>query len=324
VGCIDEHGVDEHGVDEHGVDAHGVAMKVSYFARETGSNLVRNLTLSLASVLTIAMSLTLTGVSLNLKKGLDQVLAKWEGGVEYIVFMKPTATQQQVDAVGRTIKASPYVDGEKVRMQTKEENLKEFQRLTRDQPGLAATATVEKMPVTWRVVPKSKDVEVNKAAAEQFRTEPNVLSVTFAADSIRRFQRLMQVFLWIFTGAAIALVVSSAILITNTIRLAIFSRRREIEVMKLVGATNSFIRVPFMLEGLVQAVTGAGIAWGVSWLVNRRLARALFQKGTSLDQVTAFSLSAGEVRATGLVLLGIGIVLGAVGSGLAVSRFLDV
>jgi cell division transport system permease protein len=299
-------------------------MKVSYFARETGSNLVRNLTLSLASVLTIAMSLTLTGVSLNLKKGLDQVLAKWEGGVEYIVFMKPEATQPQIDAVERVITSSPFVDGPKVRQQSKEENFKEFQRLTRDQPALAALTPVEKMPVTFRVVPATKDVDLNRAAAQEFEKEQGVFRVTFAADSIRRFQRLMQVFLWIFTGAAIALVLSSAILITNTIRLAIFARRREIEVMKLVGATNWFIRVPFMLEGLVQAVAGAGIAWGASWLVNRRLARALFQEGARLDQVTAFSLSAGEVRATGLVLLLIGIVLGAVGSGLAVSRFLDV
>jgi cell division transport system permease protein len=299
-------------------------MRFGYFARETGANLVRNLTLTLASLLTIAMSLALTGVSMNLKKGLDQVVGKWEGGVEYIVFMDPKATEAQVEAVGRTIRQSPYVDGDRVRMQTKEENFEEFKRLTKDQPGLQSATSVDAMPVTWRVTPKTKDVDQNTVAASEFQEEPGVETVVFAADAIRQFQRLMQVFLWIFTGAAVALVLTSAILITNTIRLAIFARRREIEVMKLVGASNWFIRVPFMLEGLAQALSGAVLAWFVSWVVNRRLTQALVKPGATLDQVTAFSLSSGQVRATGLILLGLGALLGAIGSAVAVSRFLDV
>ena len=115
------------------------------------------------------------------------------------------------------------------------------------------------------------------------------------------------------------LLISSALLIANTIRLSIFSRRREIEVMKLVGATNWFVRGPFMIEGLLCGIGGSVLAV-ILLLVGRQFAlpKILPSLGTTSD-VKAISFSF-----TVLILLGAGLVLGAAGSGLTIRKFLKV
>ena len=123
----------------------------------------------------------------------------------------------------------------------------------------------------------------------------------------------------VFTLATFVLVVASVLLISNTIRLSIFSRRREIEVMKLVGATNWFVRGPFMLEGLICGVAGALLA--ILFLV--------LGKAVALPAILPHLSGDADVHAmafplVALVLLGAGLGLGAVGSGLTIRRFLRV
>ena len=124
----------------------------------------------------------------------------------------------------------------------------------------------------------------------------------------------------IFTIATAILLVAATMLIANTIRLAIFSRRREIEVMKLVGATNWFIRGPFMIEGLLVGVGGAVLAIFFLLLGKEIALPAILHNALSNDpdvHALAFPL-------TSLILLGVGLVLGALGSGLTLRRFLQV
>ena len=122
-----------------------------------------------------------------------------------------------------------------------------------------------------------------------------------------------------FAIATIVLLVSSALLIANTIRLSIFSRRREIEVMKLVGATNWFVRGPFMLEGLICGVVGSAIA----------VLLLLIGKAIVLERVTKhFDLSSGidawSFPTIALIMVLVGLTVGAVGSGITLRRFLQV
>jgi len=116
------------------------------------------------------------------------------------------------------------------------------------------------------------------------------------------------------------LLAAAAMLILNTIRMAIYARRREVAVMKLVGATNWFIRVPFMLEGLVQGLIGAAAAFGVVFIVRNFAQHAV--RHVQLFQ--NFAVNRSEVIGTGFFLIIVGMVVGAVGSAVAVSRFLDV
>jgi cell division transport system permease protein len=112
-------------------------------------------------------------------------------------------------------------------------------------------------------------------------------------------------------------------LILNAIRMAMFARRREIEVMKLVGATNWFIRVPFMLEGIVQGVVGAFVALGAVWALDSAMDRAA-QNADYQAIMGGFVASSSEFTVTAVIVVVLGIVIGAAGSGWALSRFLKV
>ena len=117
--------------------------------------------------------------------------------------------------------------------------------------------TPDILPGLWRVVPSNTDPNVIEAIGDQFERKAGVMSVVFAKDtveSVMKVTRLMQIGI---LGAAVVLLVAAGLLIVNTIRTAMLRRRREIEVMKLVGASNWFSPVPFMLEGLVQGLLGA-------------------------------------------------------------------
>jgi cell division transport system permease protein len=303
-----------------------MALKLSYAVRETGSNLRRNLTLTVASVLTVAVSLTLSGASLNLRQGVQNATVRWKDGVQLIVFMEPDASEDQIVAVGNALTANPEVDATKLRRVRKPEAYVEIKKIFENSPEIIESfGGVDGAPESWRVVPRDVDADVIRSVGAQFLKFSGVSSVTNRGDAVERFKRFTDYLVNVFVGAAIALLASAALLIVNTIRLAMFARRREVEVMKLVGATNWFIRVPFMLEGLVQGLVGALIAWGASWGLNRQLAISLRQtNGRGEDLLQALSVSSSEVRANGLLLVAIGVVLGAVGSGVAVSRFLDV
>ena len=115
----------------------------------------------------------------------------------------------------------------------------------------------------------------------------------------------------------------SILLIYNTIRTAMFARRREIEVMKLVGATNWFIRVPFILEGMIQSILGGLLAIGLLLGLNVFLFGALADNDF-FELFKEFDFSAGTVIGTSIPLVLAGVVIGALGSGFAVGRFLDV
>jgi cell division transport system permease protein len=123
----------------------------------------------------------------------------------------------------------------------------------------------------------------------------------------------------VFLVAVVILLAASTLLIANTIRLSIFSRRREIEVMKLVGATNWFVRGPFMLEGLFCGVAGAFSAVVLLMLGKDIVMPSVLGKLDAGSDVHALAFPL-----TALIILGMGIVLGALGSGLTIRRFLQV
>jgi cell division transport system permease protein len=297
--------------------------KVLYALRETAANLRRNLTLTIATFVTVAVALTLSGAALLMRNGVNDITARWRGGVEFIVMMKPDAPQDQIDAIGTDLKANPIVDANKLRFFDKAQSFEEAKVILADNPALIDALGVGGSPTQWKVVPTTADPDVIRGVADQFKAKPGVYDVVFPAKYLQRLKQLTGLLQGMILGAAITLLVVSALLILNTIRLAMFARRREIEVQKLVGATNWFIRVPFMLEGLVQGFVGALLAFGGVWGLNRLFSTRV-AKANEVDVLSAAVASAGEVRGLGILLLVIGVVIGTVGSGLAVSRFLDV
>jgi cell division transport system permease protein len=298
-----------------------MALRLDYFAQETVANLRRNFSLTIASLLTVAVSLALVGAALLLRQGVDNATTRWQGGIEFIVSLQPDVTADQADAVGRELKDNP--DVKDVKFVDKQQAYDEFKLLFRNSPELVDTVTPDILPASWRVVPSNTDPNVIEAIGRQFEKKAGVMSVVFAKDtveSVMKVTRLMQIGI---LGAAVVLLIAACLLIVNTIRTAMLSRRREIEVMKLVGASNWFIRVPFMLEGLVQGLLGAALAC-VAVRVLNSLVESRVTEGQSLAILQNFSVSTSEVNGTLLLLLLVGGLVGAIGSGVAVSSYLDV
>ena len=295
--------------------------RIAYAFRETGSNLRRNFTLTAASLITVVVSLTLVGVSLLIRQAVDNALVRWKGGVEFIVFMKPDATADQLAAVNRDLDENPQVKS--VRFVDKPEAYEEFKTLFPDSPELTESLQIEQMPPSYRVVPLTDDSTVVGALGTQFEGKPGVFAVEYskeALDWLRSISRFLGVGLIIAAGV---LLVAAVLLIWNTIRTAIFARRREVEVMKLVGATNWFIRVPFMLEGLVQGIVGAVAACVGVWSLNAFWKSRVID-GIEQEQLKALVVSASELQFVFIVVLVVGALAGAIGSAVAVTRYLQV
>jgi cell division transport system permease protein len=298
-----------------------MALKLDYAARETLTNLRRNLLLGTASMLTVAVSLSMVGVAFLLRYGVDNATARWQNGIEFEVFLTvdPPATPEQKARVERQLAESPDVDH--FQFVNREEQYRLFRIYFANQPEYLENVRAEDLPESYRVRPAVDDADVIRALGERFEREPGVRQVEFAyeqVDRALRTSRAMQVGMFVI---ATVLFLASSLLIFNTIRMAIFARRREIEVMKLVGATNWFIRVPFMIEGLFQGVVGAVAAFAAIYFLQRPLSDWIVE---NFDQFVGFVVLNSQVMSIGLTMVIVGSLIGAISAGVAVTRFLDV
>jgi len=298
-----------------------VAVNINYVARETGSNLWRNISLTIASMLTVAVSLSLFGGAQIIYYGIDNATARWKGGIEFIVFMNPTATQDQLDSVQHRLEGSPEVRN--VDFVDKAAAYEEFKKLFASQPELLDAVDQTAMPPSFKVAPVSSDADVISALGKDFETNPGVREVVFAFDTVRTMQQFSRIVRYVIIGVSLILMAAAALLILNTIRMAMFSRRREIEVMKLVGATNWFIRIPFMLEGLIQGVFGALVAVLCTWGL-KSLFDSVLSSHQDLRIFQGFGVTSWQLTKTWLRLFIFGCLVGGLGSGVAVTRYLDV
>ena len=295
-----------------------MALSVDYVVRETFTNLRRNMLMTFAAVLTVAVSLSLVGGALLLRQGVNNATIQWKGGVELSVFMQPDAPPNQSEAVESELSKLPevksftYVDQQAA--------YEEFSQMFANSPDMVESVSAKDLPPSYRVVPKQ--AEFVEVIGERFKKREGVRDVVYAKDTVDTLLRVSRILQWLVFGVAVVLMGSASLLILNTIRMAIFARRREVAVMKLVGATNWFIRVPFMLEGLVQGLVGAGLAFGVVFAMRTFIEQAVNRY--ELQLIDQLVVSTQEVVGTGLFLLFVGAAVGAVGSFIAVRRFLDV
>jgi cell division transport system permease protein len=293
-------------------------LRLRYALRETGSNLRRNLLLTTASILTVAVSLSLAGAAFLLRYGVDNATARWQEGIEFEVFLDTDSTAQQSEHIADELNGEEQI--ERIEFVSQDEQYELFKVLFADRPEYVEHVSAEDLPPSYRVEPKDVDADAIRRLGDRFEEQPGVREVAFAEETVRDLLRVSSVTQSVIFGVAAVLSLAAALLIFNTIRMAIFARRREIEVMKLVGATNWFIRIPFMLEGLVQGLVGAGVAFGTVYFL-----RGAAEDGVrQIDLFKGFVVLGSQVATTGVFTVLLGAVIGAVGAGVAVTRFLDV
>src|SRR3954469_9578060 len=291
--------------------------RLGYFARETVVSLRRNLLMTLAGIITVAVSFCVLGGALLLSRLVDHGTQKWKDGVELEIFLRVNATEGQTNALNRAL--SQDKDVRSVKFITKQEAYETFKKLFSDQPDLVETTDAEALPTSFRVA-RTK-AELTKTVAERYEAQPGVDEVKTAAKAVKK---LLSATNWIRTAFIVIfmlLLAASLFLIVNTIRLATFARRREIEVMKLVGASNWFVRIPFMLEGLVQGVIGAAFAFGAVYGLKEVISNAIARNS---DFSKGFYVANSDAYTIGLIVIVLGAGIGVIGSIVGLRRFLEV
>jgi len=278
-----------------------------YAFKETFSNLWRNRMMTIAAILTVAVSLSLVGSALLLKQSAAQASAQWQQGTRVTVWMQPTASEGEVTSIQGQLSNLPIVKN--CVFYTQQQDYQEaVQLLPRSE---SQVLTVADMPSSFRCVPVvPSDAFVVEST---FNNEPGVYKVTAPEQQIRQMNKAIRVLQIVFLALAAVLLLSATVLILNTIRMAIFARRREVSVMKLVGATNWFIRVPYITEGFIQGLLGSLVAVG-----------AVTALHVWYPLHNEFQLNTNALLGTNAVVLVVGVLIGSVGSAIAIRRFLDV
>jgi cell division transport system permease protein len=297
-----------------------MALKVDYVLKETGRNLIRNPLLSLATVVVVVVAVALVGGSLLIRQGVGNATKRWQGDIEFIVFMNADASEEQIEAVDRALEESPQVD-DWIYLD-KEAAYEEFRELFADSPDLLVV-TPDAIPSNFKVKPVDADPEVVTALVDQFSQMSGVRRVVAATDAIRSIERISNILSTSMAAVAFVLTSSALLFIGFTIQTAVFSRRHEIEVMKLVGATNWFIRVPFMLEGVVQGVIGGifGIAgmYGLNYFLS-----SVVSNDSALGLFSNFAVGSSDVFTTALLLFLGTLLVTAAAAAVAVSFYVRV
>jgi len=298
-----------------------MAINGNYVLRETGANLTRNITLTVASVLTVFVSLAIVGTTVLVRQGAQNLTDRYKDGVEFIVYVEPDISDAQLAAVRESINENPGVkDAQYV---DRDETYADFRKIFKGQDTMLENVRASDLPTSFRVQPTDSSVETVQGLVNFYRKQAGVFEVTAATEVIRQMKGMSDFVNQGLTVFAGFLLLASALLILNTIRTAMFARRREIEVMKLVGATNWFIRIPFLLEGLVQGLLGGVLAVGFVFLA-RNWIDQLIDRGPGIDLLKPFSIQNSDVVLACVVVTIIAMVVSVGSSFLATRRFLDV
>ncbi len=234
-------------------------MRANYVLSGVTTGLRRNITMTVAMVLTTAISLALLGSGLLLYQKVDDMKEYFYFRVEVSIFLDKEVTQLQRDALRRELEADPLVQS--ITYESKDEAYRRFRELFKDSPDLINNTRPSALPESFRV--KLKDPSKYSLAAEKYQ---NAEGVNLVVDQRKILGKLFSIIGGIQTMTVVVAAVvllASVLLIGNTIQVAAFNRRREIEIMKLVGASNWYVQLPFVLEAMVAGGIGAILAIGL-------------------------------------------------------------
>jgi len=291
-------------------------VRVRLFLSEAFRSIAANVSTTAAAIMTVLIGMFLLGLFI----ALGTWLLSWTNNVKKDIVVNvyfctqgqcgEEATEGQIEAVRAQLASNP--DVKSFEFVTKEQALEE---MTERFPDLTEGLARNPLPASYEVVPKDAEL-VQEVAASLEPAPPGVEDVRYGEKKAEKVLHWAAIIGGSVLFGSIILLVSSTILIANTIRLSIFSRRHEIEVMKLVGATNWFVRAPFMLEGLLCGLAGSILAVLLLFAANR-VALSRLLGGDDGAEPWAFPFIA-------LTMVGVSLLIGAAGSGITMRRFLRI
>jgi cell division transport system permease protein len=305
-----------------------MAINPGYFVGEAFQSFRRNWVMSLVAVTIIYISLLVMGAFFLTGTMLDKVVSSFEQKVSISVFLKDGAAPADVQALQQDLIGDKRVQS--VDYVSKAQALQNFKDRTKNVPQLVEQLRGNPLPASLevklvdprqvRAVVKTIEADPNLAKVIKNPANPEADDIKFAQEVVDRLFQATNVVRLFVAVFMVLLFIVSLVLIGNTIRLAIYSRRREIGIMRLVGASNGFISTPFLMEGVLQSVIGAVLAV-LSLVLAQSFIVPWLQSTLAFLPVTITPGALGQLSA--LLLLS-GIVIGLVGSGLATRRYLKV
>ena len=298
---------------------------IIYFFKQSLQGFARNLSTTLGSIITIFLSLFIIGLFLVGATVIDNIVKSVENEVSITAYVSDSAEQADLDAVQKYIKGLDGVS--KVTFTTKDEALEEFKAMSSnadivDELGgnpLPASINIE-LSNPQKVEEVANQIQSNELFAKVADEENPADSLKYGQRTV---ERLFQVTSYLRYGGIVLialLVFIALVFINNTIRLAIMARRKEIAIMRLVGASNGFIRGPFLMEGALHAIIGVAMAVGCLELI-RRIALPKLQASLAFLPI---QVEMNVFLAIYLALLAAGLVIGLIGSAFAMRRYLKV
>jgi cell division transport system permease protein len=233
-----------------------MALRTEYYFRETAQGLRRNGLIAFAAVSTAFISLFLVGSSLLVSREVNLLIDFTTRDVEVSVFLQKTIPPAQQDHIQSLLTHMPQVKS--VTFESQQDAYQNFKRLFASQPALVQNVGPDALPASFQV--KLKNPEEFSVVAAQLQGQPGIDKIRDNREILKRLFAVIHVFRVGVLAVALIMLLSAAALIGNTVRMAVFARRKEIGIMRLVGATSWHIRVPFLIEGLIEGLLGAGAA----------------------------------------------------------------
>lgn len=295
-------------------------MKLStseYFIKEVYTSFKRNIWMTLASIFTVVLSLFILGffsiVILNLNKMADTL----ESQVQISVYLKDDLSQEEIDETKETLSK---IEGlQDIKFTTREEAMENFKERLGDQQFLLdALDDTNPLPDSFSLTVTSP--QQVKTIADTAAALDSVESASYSQDIINHLFNLTHLIRLIGVALIILLTGAAIFIISNTIRLTVFARRKEIAIMKYVGATDWFIRWPFLLEGICLGFIGGGLATIFLYIVYNQVTQEIYEAMAFFPLIPQHPF----IDYISLAILVAGIIIGSLGSTISLKRFLKV
>lgn len=291
--------------------------QIWYYIKEGVRSIFTHGLMSFAAVcMTVACLLIMGSFSL-IAVNAGNILQDLEDENEFLAYVDESLSQNEARALQDEIEAIPNVSS--VTFVTKEQALQDF-IAQQETAELFENTSAETLRDRYRI--HVEDIEQLQDTADQVKQVNGIADVEASLEIADGFVMVRNVATAIAVILIVMLVVISVFIIANTIKLSTFTRREEIAIMKMCGATNGFIRWPFVVEGMILGLTGALVAFFIQWGLYEAVSRLILQtNGLSLITVLSYASMAGNIV---LVFCGVGLVIGVGGSVVAIRKFLQV
>ena len=292
-------------------------MRVSlgFFLAEALKNIRLNLLMTITAITTTLICILVFGLGLLVNAHIHGIIGSVREDVSVEAFM-PNDTRKELNALAQEVKGWPEVS--EVTKVSEQEAFAEFKDKFSDQPELYEDLDQGVLPKSLQI--QLEDPSTATDVAKRLKQEEGFTEedLSYPQQTIDRLNSVTSVVIWGLYGATLLFLIASVLLISNAIRLSIFARRQEIEVMKLVGASDGFVRTPFVFEGLLQGLAGSILAglvvvW-INYLFVEWAHNALPFVPISTEAINSPVLL--------LILVAVGVAIGVIGSFLSVTRFL--